>query len=48
MIIIRGFVVVLVFSLLLTSCINGVSEKKSRVECPACGSELDALYQKRF
>ena len=44
----RAFVTALCLAILLTACVNKPEKERPRVNCPACGSEFDALYQKRF
>lgn len=46
--IIRSFMVGLVLAMLLAACIPAPDKDKAKVYCPACGTEFDALYQKRF
>lgn len=46
--IIRGFVVGLVMAALLAACVPAPDKGNAKVHCPACGTDFDALYQKRF
>jgi hypothetical protein len=46
--IIHGFVVALVLAMLLAACIPASEQGKAKVYCPACGTEFDAIFQKRF
>lgn len=46
--IIRGFAVVLFPAILLTACVTTPGKERAKVHCPACGTDFDAFYQKRF
>lgn len=46
--IIRVLFVGLVLSMLLAACIPASDKERAKVHCPACGTEFDALLQKRF
>ena len=48
MCIIRGFLLVLSLVVLLTACVAAPEKEKAKVHCPECGTDFDALYQKRF
>lgn len=39
---------VLVLGLLTTGCTTTPTAEKPKVLCPACGSELDAIFHKHF
>lgn len=45
---IRGLVLCLFLAMFLTACVAASEKGKAKVHCPACGTEFDALYQKRF
>jgi hypothetical protein len=42
------FVVGLVLAMLLSACVPAPEQGKAKVYCPACGTEFDAIFQKRF
>ena len=44
----RVFIVGLCLTMLLAACAIAPGKKDARVNCPACGHEFDAFYQKRF
>jgi cytochrome b561 len=46
--IIHGFIAVLMLVLFLTACTMTSAKEKPKVYCPACGAEVDAIFQKRF
>lgn len=46
--IIRGLVLVLVLVMLFAACVPAPDKERAKVHCPACGTDFDALYQKRF
>ena len=46
--IIRLFVVSLLLSVLMTACVTRQDNRRGKVLCPACGTEFDALFEKRF
>ena len=46
--IIRGFMAGLVLAMLLAACVPSPEQGKAKVYCPACGTEFDAIFQKRF
>lgn len=46
--IIYGLVLSLFLAISFTACVTTPAKEMGRVHCPACGHELDALYQKRF
>ncbi|MGK2905561.1 MAG: hypothetical protein ACSLFH_04345 [Desulfuromonadales bacterium] len=46
--IIRDFVMVLVLAMLFAACVPAPDKERAKVHCPACGTDFDALYQKRF
>ena len=48
MTIIRDFLLVLSLVVLLTACVASPDKERAKVHCPACGTDFDALYQKRF
>lgn len=48
MLIVRGLIAGLVLVMLLAACVPASDTGKARVHCPACGTDFDALYQKRF
>jgi hypothetical protein len=33
---------------LITACATSPGKERGPVHCPACGAELDALFEKRF
>jgi hypothetical protein len=45
---IRGLVVCLLVVITLTACTTSPGKERSKVYCPACGAELDAIFEKRF
>ncbi len=45
---IRGLVLGFFLAMVLNACVAAPEKEQARVYCPACGTELDALYQKRF
>ncbi len=45
---VRVYVVLLLVALLLSACIPRAGKDGARIHCPACGTEFDALYQKRY
>ena len=44
----RVLVIGICLSIFLTACVKTTGEERPRVNCPACGSEFDAFYHKRF
>ncbi len=45
---IRVYFLLLLLVLLLSACIPRAGKDGARIHCPACGTEFDALYQKRY
>lgn len=45
---IRGLILGLFLTMFLTACVAAPEKERARVYCPACGTDFDALYQKRF
>jgi len=45
---IRGLVLCLFLAMSLSSCVAASEKEKPKVHCPACGTDFDALFQKRF
>ncbi len=45
---IRLFILGLVLAMFLSACVTAPSDEKAKVKCPACGTDFDALFQKRF
>ncbi len=48
MYVLRHSVLCLVIVCLLVSCVAAPEKERGKVLCPACGTEFDAIYQKRF
>lgn len=46
--IIRVFVVSLLLTVLVTACVTRQDNQRAKVLCPACGTEFDAFFEKRF
>jgi hypothetical protein len=46
--IIRGLVLVFLLVMLFAACVSAPDKERAKVHCPACGTDFDALYQKRF
>lgn len=46
--IIRFFVIGFVLAALLAACTTTPGQPRSKVLCPACGTEFDALFEQRF
>lgn len=44
----RKVLLILFAVTLLSACATTPEQEKVRVLCPACGTELDALYHKSF
>lgn len=44
----RLFIVNLALMVLITACATSPGKERGTVHCPACGVELDALFEKRF
>ena len=44
----RLFIVSLALVVLTTACTTSPSKARGTVHCPACGTEFDALFEKRF
>lgn len=48
MLMIRMLLTALLVVLLTSACSLTPVEKRGRVHCPACGVEMDALFEKRY
>ncbi len=48
MLLLRYSVLCLVLIAVLSSCVTAPEKERGKVICPACGTEFDAIYQKRF
>ncbi len=48
MTIIRGLLLIISLVVLLTACVATSDKERAKVHCPACGTDFDAFYQKRF
>lgn len=46
--IICGLGVALVLLMLLSACVSAPEKERAKIHCPACGTDFDAFYQKRF
>ena len=44
----RLFIVGLALIVLVTACATNPNQERGKVYCPACGTEFDALFEKRF
>ena len=44
----RLFIVGLALIVLVTACATSRDKGKGQIYCPACGTEFDALFEKRF
>jgi len=44
----HGFIIGLLLTMLLTACTTTPGKERPKVYCPACGAEIDAVFQKRF
>ncbi len=44
----RLLIVGLALIVLTSACATSPEKERGRVLCPACGSEFDALFQKKF
>ena len=44
----RLFIVGLGLIVLVTACATSRDKERGQIHCPACGTELDALFEKRF
>jgi DNA-directed RNA polymerase subunit RPC12/RpoP len=45
----RTFALMLIVcSLIVVGCTTTPTQEKPKVHCPACGSEIDVIFQKRF
>jgi hypothetical protein len=44
----RLFILSLALIVLVTACTTSPGKKRGTVHCPACGAELDALFEKHF
>lgn len=45
---VRVYILLLLAVLLVSACTTGAGKDRARILCPACGTEFDALYQKRY
>lgn len=41
-------VLIVLFLLLVAGCTTTQNADKPRIHCPACGTELDAIFHKNF
>jgi hypothetical protein len=48
MYILRDLFVLFLLGLILTACAATPGKERGRVHCPACGTDFDALIEKRF
>jgi ABC-type oligopeptide transport system substrate-binding subunit len=44
----RLFIVALALIVLVTACATSRDKERGQIYCPACGTEFDALFEKRF
>ena len=44
----RDVFLILLLAVMLTACATTPENNQPKVHCPACGTDFDALYQKRF
>lgn len=46
--IIRSVFAGIALMILLTACVTASEQDRPKILCPACGTEFEAIFQKRF